>query len=81
MWQCGALLPSAEDALGFTVLWRSAGTRHPQKYPFGSEECARGGVIELTVIVALDGFGGAAKLCGDIINFFLKKWKSVRFNA
>jgi hypothetical protein len=26
----------------------------------------RGGVIELTTIIALDGFDGAAKLCGDI---------------
>jgi hypothetical protein len=26
----------------------------------------RGGVIELTTIITLDGFDGAAKLCGDI---------------
>jgi hypothetical protein len=26
----------------------------------------RGGVIKLTVIVALDGFDSAAKLCGNI---------------
>jgi hypothetical protein len=39
----------------------------------------RGGVIELTSIVALDGFDGAAKLCGDIIDFF-DSGKSVRFN-
>jgi hypothetical protein len=26
----------------------------------------RGGVIELTAIVTLDDFDGAAKLCGDI---------------
>jgi hypothetical protein len=45
---------------------RSVGIRHPQKYPFGGEECMRGGVIELTTIVALDGFDGVAKLCGDI---------------
>jgi hypothetical protein len=56
--------------LGFTVLRRSVGTRHPQKYPFGGEECARRGVIELTTIVALDSFDGAAKLCGDISEFF-----------
>ena len=26
----------------------------------------RGGIIELTIIVALDGFDSAAKLCGNI---------------
>jgi hypothetical protein len=34
--------------------------------PFGGEECMRGGIIEVTTIVALDGFDGAAKLCGNI---------------
>jgi hypothetical protein len=51
-------------------MWRSVGIRHPQKYSFGSEECAREGVIELTAIVALDGFDNAAKLCGNISDFF-----------
>jgi hypothetical protein len=60
------IINGAEDVLGFTILWRSVGTRHPQKYPFGDEECMRGGVIELTTIVTLDDFDGAAKLCGDI---------------
>jgi hypothetical protein len=64
------IINGAEDALGFTILRRSVGTKHPQKYPFGGEECARGSVIELTVIVALDGFDGAIKLCGDISEFF-----------
>jgi hypothetical protein len=36
------------------------------------EECSRGGVIELTVVVALNNFDGAAKLCGDKGNFFDK---------
>jgi hypothetical protein len=52
--------------LGFTILRRSVVTRHPQKYPFGGEECARGCVIELTTIITLDGFDGTAKLCEDI---------------
>jgi hypothetical protein len=55
-----------KDVLGFTVLRRSVGTRHPQKYPFGGEECTRGGVIKLMAIVALDGFDGVAKLCVHI---------------
>jgi hypothetical protein len=60
------IIDGAKDAFGFTILRRSVGTRHPQKYLFGGEECARGGIIELTTIVALDCFDGAAKLCGDI---------------
>jgi hypothetical protein len=60
------IIDGAKDAFNFTVLQRSIGTRHPQKYPFGGEECTRGSVIELTAIVALDCFDGAAKLCGDI---------------
>jgi hypothetical protein len=60
------IIDGAEDALVFTILWRSVGTRHPQKYPFSGKECVRRGIIKLTVIVALDGFDGAVKLCGDI---------------
>jgi hypothetical protein len=39
------IIDGVDDALGFTILWRSVGTRHPQKYPFGGEECTRGGII------------------------------------
>jgi hypothetical protein len=66
------IIDGAKHALGFTVLRRSVGTRHPQKYPFGGEECVRGGVIKMTTIVALDGFDDASKLCGDISEFFDK---------
>jgi hypothetical protein len=59
------IIDGANDAFGFTVLRRNVGTRHPQKDSFGGDLCTRGGVIELTTIVALDGFDGAAKLCGD----------------
>jgi hypothetical protein len=59
------IIDGAKDALDFTILQRSTVTRHPQKYPFDDEECVRGGVIELTTIVALDDFDGATKLCGD----------------
>jgi hypothetical protein len=64
------IIDGVEDVLDFTVLWWSGGTRYPQKNPFGGEECARGGIIELTTIVAFDGFDGAAKLCGNISDFF-----------
>jgi hypothetical protein len=66
------IIDGVKDALSFTILRRSIGTRHPQNYPFGREECARGSVIKLTAIVALDNFDGAAKLCGDISEFFDK---------
>jgi hypothetical protein len=37
----------------------------------------RGGVVELTAIVALDDFDGAAKLCGDINKKFDKVEKGL----
>jgi hypothetical protein len=60
------IIDGVKDALVFTILCRSVGTRHLQMYPFGGKECMRGDIIELTAIVALDGFDGAAKLCGGI---------------
>jgi hypothetical protein len=75
------IIDGANNAFGFTILRRSIGTRHPQKDPFGGEECARGGVIELMAIVTLNGFDGAAKLCRDISEKMPQGGKSVRFNA
>jgi hypothetical protein len=60
------IIDGGKDALGFTIMRRSVWTRHPQKYPFGGKECARGGVIELTTILTLDSFDGAIKLWEDI---------------
>jgi hypothetical protein len=51
-------------ALCLTVLWRSIRTRHTELDTSGEEEGARGGVIELTPIVALDGLNGEAELSG-----------------
>jgi hypothetical protein len=59
-------IDGAKDALNFTVPQRNVWTRHPQKYPIRGKECARGDVIELMVIITLDGFDGMVKLCGDI---------------
>jgi hypothetical protein len=75
------IIDGAKDAFGFTVPRRIVGTRHLQKYPFGGEECVRGGVIRLMTIVALDEFDGAAKLCGDIYEKMQHGGKSVRFNT
>jgi hypothetical protein len=69
------IIDGAEDVLNFTVLRRRVGTRHPQKYPFGDEECARGGVIKLTTIVALDDFDGAAQTVWRHKHFFDKMEK------
>jgi hypothetical protein len=41
----------------------------------------RGGVVELTTIVALDDFDGVVKLCGDINKKIGQRKESVRFNA
>jgi hypothetical protein len=60
------IINGAENVLGFTILWRSVWATHPQNHPISGEEYARGSVVELTTIVTLDDFDGAAKLCGDI---------------
>jgi hypothetical protein len=36
------------------------------------EECSSGGIVELTVVVALNNFDRAVKLCRDKGNFFDK---------
>jgi hypothetical protein len=64
------IIDGVKDALAFTILRRGVQTIHPQKKTVGGEECTRGVVIELTAIVALDGFDGVAKLCGDINEVF-----------
>jgi hypothetical protein len=56
---------SAKSTLNFTVLRRSVGEGHPQNHPMSGEECSRADIIELTAVVALNSFDGAAKLCGD----------------
>jgi hypothetical protein len=59
------VINGAESTLGFTVLRRSVGAGYPQNHPMSGEECLRGGIVKLPVVVALDSFDGAAKLCGD----------------
>jgi hypothetical protein len=61
-----------ENALKFTVQWRSVWTIHSQNHLISGKECVRRSVVELTVIVALDNFDGAANLCGDISKKFDK---------
>jgi hypothetical protein len=51
-------------ALCLAILWRSIRTRHTELDTAGEEEGARGGVIELTPVVALDGLNGEAELSG-----------------
>jgi hypothetical protein len=48
--------------LGFTVLRRGVGAGHPQNHPMSGGERSRGGVVELTTVVALNNFDGASKL-------------------
>jgi hypothetical protein len=60
------IINGAKNALDFTVPRRSVWIRDPQNHPISGEECTRGGVVELMVIVAVNDFDGAAKLCIDI---------------
>jgi hypothetical protein len=59
-----------KSTLDFTVVRRSVGAGHPQNHPMGGEECSNSRINELTAIVALNNFDGAAKLCGDKRKFF-----------
>jgi hypothetical protein len=45
------------------------------------KECSRGGVIKLTVVVTLNSFDGAVKLCGDKGEKNWQGGKCVRFNS
>jgi hypothetical protein len=58
------IICSPNHALCLAVLWRSIRTRHTELDTAGEEEGARGGVIELTPVVALDDLNGEAELSG-----------------
>jgi hypothetical protein len=60
----------AKSTPGSTVLQRSLGAGHPQNHPMSGEEYSRGGIVELTTVIALNNFDGASKLCGDKGEFF-----------
>jgi len=47
----------------------------------GEEEGARAGVVELTPVVALDGFDHHAELCANIREEVCQCGKSVRLNT
>jgi hypothetical protein len=51
--------------IGFTVLWRGVWAEYLQDDPTGGKECTGGGIVELTTVVTLDDFDGAAKLRGN----------------
>jgi hypothetical protein len=59
------IIYGVKSTLGFTVLRRVVGAGYPQNHPMSGKECLRGGIVELTIVVALNNFDGAAKLCGD----------------
>jgi hypothetical protein len=50
------------DALSLTVLLRGVGARHAKVNTVGEEERAGGGVVKLTVIIALNGPHSCAQL-------------------
>jgi hypothetical protein len=45
------------------------------------EECLRGGIVELMIVVTLNNSDDAVKLCGDKDNFFWQDGKCVGFNS
>jgi hypothetical protein len=49
--------------LDFTILRRGLWIGHPQDDPTRGKNHAGGGIVKLTVVVTLDDFDGAAKLC------------------
>jgi hypothetical protein len=56
------IIDGVKSALGFTVMQRGVWAGHLQDDPIGGKECAGGSIVELTVVVTLDDFDGAAKL-------------------
>ena len=54
----------ANHALSLAVLGRSIRTRHAQLNTPREKERARGGVIELTAVVTLNGLNGETELSG-----------------
>jgi hypothetical protein len=69
------IIYSAKSTIGFTVLWGGVGVGHPQNQPMSDDECSRGDIVELTTVVTLNSFDGAAKLCGDKGKKNLTRWK------
>jgi hypothetical protein len=67
------------DTLDFTNLRGPVGTRHPQLGAMIQEEGPGGRIVELTLIIALDGFDGAAKLSSNISKKIGQSGKSVIF--
>jgi hypothetical protein len=53
------------DVFGPVVLGRSVRAREAQLNAVGEEEGTRGGVVELSAIVILQGTNRATELCGD----------------
>jgi hypothetical protein len=64
------IIDGAKGALGFTVLQRGVWVGHSQDDPTGGKKCTGGVMVELTTVVTLDDFDGAAKLRGNKGDFF-----------
>ena len=76
-----SVIDGMNHALGFTVLRRGVWGGHAQVNTVGEEKGARAGVVELTSVVALDGFHRDAKLCAHIREEVCQCGKGVRFNT
>ena len=76
-----SVIDGMNHALGFTVLRRGVWGGHAQVNTVGEEKGARAGVVELTSVVALDGFDHHAELCANIGDEVCQCGKSVRHNT
>lgn len=75
------VVKGAEDAFGFTILWRGVWARHLEVNAIGEKKGAGGGVIELATVVTLHAADVSGKLSLDISKEMGQSAKSVGFKA
>ena len=75
------VVDGTNGAFGLAILLGGVGAGHAESNTFGEEECASGGVIKLTTIVALDALDCTAKLSSHIRKKVRQRGKRVRLEA
>jgi hypothetical protein len=75
------VIGSANHALRLAVLRGGIRTRHAQLDTAREKESPRGGVIELTAIVTLDGLDGEAELSGNPGEKMVKRRECLRLGT
>jgi hypothetical protein len=75
------IIGGVNHALDLVILRGGVGARYPKLDVVGEEEGVRGGVVELSSVVALDTTDGATKLHKNIGEEVRESGESVRFEA